>query len=162
VAIVPGCGAGYDVLTLASPERRVVGIDVVEIARERFEKLRSAAGVAEERASVVVGDLFAWEPPAPVDLWWDYTFLCALDPRERTRWADKVDATLAAGGELVALLFPVDPTRPSDEGPPFTLDPDEVVALLAPRFEPTELRPARESHPKRSGREWLARFRRRS
>ncbi len=160
LALVPGCGAGYDVLTLSSPARRVIGLEVASTPRDRFESLRRASGVPEERASVVLADFFSFDPGAPVDLVWDYTFLCAIEREQRAEWAAKLDSLLAPDGELAALLFPVDPERPRDEGPPYSVDPEEVRALLSPAFRATLLEPARESHERRRGKEWLARFRR--
>lgn len=159
-ALVPGAGAGYDVLTLASAERAVVGLDLAPTAVERFTALREERGVSETRARVEVADFFAYEPDAPFDLMWDYTFLCAIDPSERRAWADRVDALLAPGGELVTLIFPATEKPPRGEGPPFALPPREVRALLEPRFTPFVFEPVSRSHPGREGMEWIARWRR--
>lgn len=160
--LVPGCGAGYDVLTLATAERTVVGLDVAPSAARRFESLRAARGIPEERARVETADFFVYEPEAPFDLIWDYTFLCAIEPSMREAWAEKVDRLLGPGGELVTLIFPAVDEPPRGVGPPHPLQPAHVRRLLEPRWSAVELRPVLHSHPGREGMEWLGRWRRRS
>lgn len=160
-ALVPGCGAGYDVFTLASDEREVVGLDIAPTAAERFEALRRERGIAAERATIVSADFFAFDAE-PFDLIFDYTFLCALDPSVRPTWAKRVDALLADGGELVTLIFPAVAEPPLGQGPPFPLHPADVRGLLEPiGFEAIELAPVTRSHPGREGLEHLGRWRRR-
>lgn len=38
-ALVPGCGTGYDVVALASPERFVVGLDISSTAVEKAKQV---------------------------------------------------------------------------------------------------------------------------
>lgn len=159
-ALVPGCGAGYDILTLASICQEVVGLDLAPTAAARFESLRAERGISSEVARVVTGDFFEFEFEAPFDLIFDYTFLCAIDPSERERWAARVDELLAPGGELITLIFPASPVPMRPGGPPFPLMPEHVRALLEPRFSAIELRPVEETHPGREGLEHLGRWRR--
>ncbi len=158
-ALVPGAGSGYDVLTLASAERKAVGLDLAPGAQRRFEALRDAEGVPESQAEMVVANFFEWQPDEPFDVIWDYTFLCAIEPEMRTRWVERVDELLAPDGELVTLIFPVVDKDP-DDGPPYALSPQLVRGLVAPRFEPIYLEPVEHSHPGREGKEWLGRWRR--
>lgn len=158
-ALVPGCGAGYDVLTLASPERVAIGVDLAPTAAARFEQLRAQRGIPASQARYEVVDFFEYAPEAPFDLIWDYTFLCALDPRQRDAWADRMDRLLAVDGELLTLIFPVVDRSP-DQGPPYPMTPRLVQELLAGRFEATELQPVATSHSSRLGKEWLGRWRR--
>jgi len=163
-ALVPGCGSGYDVLTLARhPDRSVLGIDLSPIAQDRFAALRDAAGLPRERARVAVADFFADRlSEEPLDLVWDYTFLCALEPEARPAWAARMDEILAPGGELVTLIFPVHPKPLNPGGPPYPMTPELVRGLLEPQgFEPRTLEPVARSHPARQGKEWLGRWRRR-
>ncbi len=160
-ALVPGCGAGWDVLTLAEGSRVVVGLDVAPTAAARFAALREARGVPEERARVVVADFFTYAPEERFDLVWDYTFLCAIDPSQREAWLEKVDALLSPAGELITLVFPATDEPPFGAGPPFALPPEEVRALVTRRFEEIVFEPYPRSHPGREGMEWLGRWRRR-
>lgn len=158
-ALVPGCGAGYDVLTLASEERVAIGVDLAPTAAARFEQLRVDHGIPASQAVYEVVDFFDYTPEEPFDLIWDYTFLCALDPSLREAWAEQMDRLLAANGELLTLIFPV-VERPPDEGPPYPMTPRLVQELLEGRFHAAELQPVEISHPSRLGKEWLGRWRR--
>mgnify|MGYP002780274907 CR=1 FL=1 len=157
-ALVPGCGSGYDVFALAQAGYQVTGIDVATALAPRFETLRRQSGVDPERAQLLQLDFFTYAPPQPFDLVWDYTFLCAIDRARRPEWAAAMRRLVAEGGELVTLLFPVDPKRPREQGPPFALEPDEVAELLRPHFRPLHLAPTTDSHPARQGREWIGRW----
>ncbi len=159
--LVPGCGAGYDVITLARAGFRAVGVDLADGASARFDELRRAAGVASESATFVVADYFELQAPPQYDALWDYTFFCALPPAERPRWAAKAGELVTSGGELWSLQFPVVPGASAEQGPPHPVDPEETTRLLAPWFARISLERVAESHPGREGKEWLARFRRR-
>lgn len=164
-ALVPGCGAGYDVLTLASPERSVLGLEIAPTAIERFDGLRTSAGVPAERASVSQADFFTFVPGAPFDLVWDYTFLCAINPERRSAWAKQMSTVLRPGGELLTLIFPVTGFEPDASnvgvGPPYPLSPSYVERLVREHFETVSLSKVESSHVERQGKEWLGRFRRR-
>ncbi|KAL4987122.1 S-adenosyl-L-methionine-dependent methyltransferase [Aspergillus falconensis] len=150
-ALVPGCGRGYDVLTLALHGFDTYGLEVsataVSEARAFAERELSSPQASNyggkfdrERArhigvgnvQLVQGDFFAdtWTENETLgldlgkdgygkfDLVYDYTFLCALHPAQRTRWAERMAELLRPGGMLVCLEFPMykDPTLP---GPPW-------------------------------------------
>ncbi len=156
-AFVPGCGAGYDLVTLASPTRHVTGLDVAPGARDAF--YRQHPEVARD-VDYIVGDFFAYEPEQPFDLFWDYTFLCALDPSERQAWADKAAALLKPGGMLATLIFPIIDALADYQGPPWPMSLELVQGLVLPTFEEEETFPVERSHPGREGKEWLALWRR--
>lgn len=159
-AFVPGCGAGYDVLTLAESGLDVTGLDVAPTAATRFEALRAERGVDRGSARVVIGDFFAHAPDAPYDLIWDYTFLCALEPAMRPDWASKVRSLLSPAGTLATLIFPARPEPLNGpDRPPYPLLPADVESLLSDGFEQLELRRVERSHPGRDGLEWIARWR---
>ncbi|HHH30561.1 MAG TPA: methyltransferase domain-containing protein [Polyangiaceae bacterium] len=158
-AFVPGCGSGYDVFTLTRAARRVVGLDVAPTAARRFAELRDEMGVPSERATMVVDDFFTFEPEAPFDLIWDYTFLCAIEPERRKDWASRMDELSSDDAELWTLIFPVDPVPLNPGGPPYPMTPELVRSLLEPTFSAVSLEPVTRSHPGRDGKEWLGRWR---
>lgn len=158
-ALVPGCGSGYDVLTLASADRTVLGVDLSPVAAARFDALRARADIDPAWATVQVGDFFALAPERPFDLVWDCTFLCALPPELREPWARQMHSLVAPGGELITLIFPVS-DAPPDQGPPYPQTPERVRALLGDRWTAAALEPVARSNPGREGREWLGRWRR--
>ena len=163
-ALVPGCGAGWDVFTLARAGVRALGLDVAPVAIERFESLRGELGIPAENASAEVADFFSFTP-TPFDLVWDYTFFCALQPERRGDWATALSRLVKPRGELWTLMFPVPanqtlPERP--KGPPFPVTPALYAEHLEPHgFERLELREVRGSNPGREGKEWLARWQKR-
>ena len=130
--IVPGCGSGYDVFTLSGSGRVAVGFDLAPTAAARFDAVRKQLGVSPEVASIRTENFFEFAIEDRFDVMWDYTFLCAIDPTMREQWAARAAKILKPGGSLFSLIFPVDPARPDNEGPPFRLSPELVAELLDP------------------------------
>merc|ERR1711916_50842 len=107
--LVPGCGAGYDVVALAQalPGVHVRGMDLV----------------------------------------YDYTFLCAIEPEMRESWADTMASLLKPAPEsrLIVLVFPTSP-KEGQNPPPHQITPDIVSSLLEPRgFTCEHIQPVPES-----------------
>ncbi|CAG7928885.1 unnamed protein product [Penicillium olsonii] len=133
---VQGCGKGYDVVMLALHGFDVVGLEISptgvsvaeEYARHELQDPREynfgAAWDKRETGTVkfVQGDFFKsdWEDELKYDLIYDYTFLCALHPTMRSRWASRMAHLLSTGGMLVCLEFPLY-KDPSLLGPPWGL-----------------------------------------
>ncbi len=158
-ALVPGCGTGYDLVTLAHEDREVVGIDLSEKARSAF-----FAAHADLPGSVVyeVTDFFTYDPRGGFDFVWDYTFFCALDPDQRSDWAGAMRRLVKPAGLLATLLFPFEDPIPDREGPPWPINTTMVRGFIEDAFEEVEVREAEHTHPGREGRERLALWRRRS
>ena len=168
--LVPGCGRGYDAVAAAEAGAALaVGIDlsdaaVAAAAAHRDAALAAAPDVAR-RVEFAAADFFEYAHPSggAFDVGYDYTFLCALPPGEtRERWARAWARHLAPGGELVTLIFPVDPDADPNVGPPFPVTPELYEALLlGAGFQRLELAPVPHalSHSARAGREWLGRWR---
>jgi hypothetical protein len=57
---------------------------------------------------------------------------CALHPDMRTAWAEGWAQLLHAGGELVTMVYPVDPSRDANRGPPWPVTPELYKQLLPP------------------------------
>jgi hypothetical protein len=88
----------------------------------------------QRRITICVRDFFSDATDGPYDLAWDCTFLCALPPAQREKWAARYAALLKPGGTLVSLVFPIFPDdhAMARGGPPFGLTPAAVRALLEP------------------------------
>lgn len=157
--LVPGCGTGYDLATLAREDREVVGIDLSEEARSAF-----LAAHAELPGTVVyeVTDFFSYDPGVGFDFVWDYTFFCALDPDQRPGWANAMRRLVKPAGVLATLLFPFEDPVSDREGPPWPINTTMVQGLIEDTFEVLEVREAEHTHPGREGQERLAIWRRRS
>lgn len=157
--LVTGCGAGWDALELARRGIASTGLDIAPGAARRFQSLRAELGIDPANARVALADFFTWSPPERFDFIWDYTFLCALPPSVRHRWAARMTSLITPGGTLATLIFPDIQPGPDYSGPPFPLHPEDVQALLSSTFRRVHLDRPRESHPARAGNEWLALWR---
>jgi len=160
-ALVPGCGAGYSAAALASPTRRVVGLDLAPSSAQRFAEVAAQAGV-QRFVEHVVGDFFEVSLGTPFDLIYDYTFLCALPRELRTRWGTRMAELVRPGGTLLCMVFPIITPPPGYQGPPWPLTVDEVRGLLADHFDVLSETPSLHTHPGREGKECLLELVRRS
>ncbi|UCH28136.1 MAG: methyltransferase domain-containing protein [Myxococcales bacterium] len=156
--LVPGCGTGYDLATLARDDREVVGIDLSEDARAAF-----IAAHPNLPGTVVyeVTDFFSYGPGSGFDFVWDYTFFCALDPDQRGAWANAMSRLVRPSGILATLLFPFEDPISDREGPPWPINAALVRAFVGDVFEEIEVREMADTHPGREGKERLALWKRR-
>uniref|UniRef100_A0A0D9WM18 Methyltransferase domain-containing protein n=1 Tax=Leersia perrieri TaxID=77586 RepID=A0A0D9WM18_9ORYZ len=127
-ALVPGCGMGYDVVALASPERFVVGLDISSTAMEKAKQWSSSLPNADCFA-FLADDIFKWKPSEQFDLIFDYTFFCALDPSLRSAWAETVGDLLKPDGELITLIYLI---SDQEAGPPFNNAVTDYQKVLEP------------------------------
>lgn len=156
--LVPGCGTGYDLATLARQDREVVGIDLSEKAREAFLAAHSdLSGIV----AYEVTDFFSFAPGVGFDFVWDYTFFCALDPEQRGRWSETMKRLVKPAGMLATLLFPFEDPISTTEGPPWPINNTMVRGFIEDAFEELEVTEVEHTHPGREGRERLALWRRR-
>ena len=154
LAVVPGCGYGYDIKALASDKRKVVGVDIAPLAVENARKVIEGTPNAE----ILLEDFFKLPLDGQVDLLYDYTFLCALPPTMRPQWAEKLAKLLKVGSTLITLMFPM---VELEGGPPFTLSVSIYKELLEPYgFELYHLDKDIESLGRRQGREHLGLWKR--
>ena len=157
--LVPGCGTGYDLVTLAREDREVVGLDLSEQARAAFT---AAHPDLPGRIVYEVADFFSYEPAEGFDFVWDYTFFCALDPDRRSHWADTMARLVKPSGLLATLLFPFEDPISDREGPPWPINTALVRGFVEKEFEPLEVSEVERSHTGREGMERLALWRRRA
>jgi len=130
-ALVPGCGAAYDVAFLAERSRTVTAIDLapsaVKLAREMCR--------TRKNANIVLGNFFEHDFGKKFDFVFDYTFFCAIQPELRPAWGSKVSSLLSPGGRLLTLVFPIDEDNafnPDANGPPFPVSVAAYEKVLSP------------------------------
>lgn len=155
---VPGCGAGYDLATLAHVDREVIGLDLSNDARDAF---LVAHPNLPGQVTYEVGDFFAYDPPKGFDFVWDYTFFCALDPPQREPWAAVMSRLVRPNGVLATLLFPYTDPILDASGPPWPINTNLVLGFIEEAFELLEVTEAEQTHPGREGKERLALWQRR-
>jgi len=97
--LVPGSGSGYEVRAFAEHGDDVLGIDFSDAAIEAAR--RTLGGLA---ARVRKADFFTLDSP-PFELVYERTFLCALPPRERSRWARRIAQLVRGGGVLAGFFY---------------------------------------------------------
>ncbi|KAN0066540.1 hypothetical protein ACQY0O_000634 [Thecaphora frezii] len=141
IAVVPGCGRGYDTKVFAERGLTAYGIDVSPTAVAAANKWlhdQQLPSELSERIHFVEADFFSLATPSCVHealraerrvrLAYDYTFLCALPPSLRTSWAEAYTRLLRPGGILISLVYPIQGDRPG--GPPFSVSTQLVRELL--------------------------------
>ena len=155
-AVVPGCGRGHDVCALANAGFTALGLDVSPTALAHARRLAAAEA---PNALFVQADLFDLPPfVAHVDLVFEHTCFCAIDPGERDRYVDAVAGILRPGGRLFGVFFDIR----CESGPPFGTTADEIRHRFGRRFDVERLETSSHSVPGRAGNELVASMRRSS
>ncbi|NBA98544.1 thiopurine S-methyltransferase [Pseudomonas sp. R5(2019)] len=147
--LVPLCGKSLDLAWLASQGLRVLGVELAQKAVEDFFREhgltpeRSQQGAFEVfRAGSVelwCGDVFALTAEDLADCvgLYDRAALIALPPPMRQRYVQHLATLLPE--QCKGLLITMDYDQAQIEGPPFSVPDDEVQALMAGRWQVTEL-----------------------
>lgn len=133
-ALIPGCGRAYDVHLLASSPRfsHVTGVDISPTAVSRAEKFLQHKDVPTVKYTLLCTDFLdeRSQPKSdPVDLAYDYTFLCAIPLTRRRDWASAYGRWVKSGGLLATLMFPMGKALETG-GPPFGVTFDDYRGLL--------------------------------
>ncbi len=139
--LVPLCGKTLDMHWLAAQGHRVLGVELSPMAIEQFF---AEAGVTPQRHSsqygehysagpieLICGDAFALDADLLADVAgvYDRAALIALPPRLRQQYRDTLYAQLPVNcrGILITLEYPQD----EKQGPPFSVEQEEVLRLFA-------------------------------
>ncbi len=153
--LVPGCGLGHDVRSLAASAKEVVGIDIASRAIAAASALP-----ARGRERYELADLFELAAPlrGAFDWVWEHTCFCAIDPARRSDYVEAVAGALREGGHLLAIFY-LDPGQARrEDGPPFETTLAELDRLFLRRFALLrEWAPAR-TYRGREGKEWMRLF----
>ena len=158
--LVPLCGKTLDMPWLAAQGHRVLGVELSPLAVAQFfaehglepECHESPMGVHHVAGDIEIiqGDVFALDDTtlAGCDAVYDRAAVIALPPPLRERYAREVYGRLRAGchGLMITLDYP----QHEMDGPPFSVDDDNVVALFGGdwRVDTLERRDILASQPK--------------
>ncbi len=149
--IVLGAGRGYDARMFAQHGFTVTAVDFADDAIQSMQELNDPQHPVE----VVQSDFF-WLPSdfnGRYQYVLDYTSFCAIHPSRRGLYADLVTRLLVENGRFITLAYPIG-TRSG--GPPFTVQPDNIIQLFAQRnFQLTHREMPEDSIPRRKGVEEL-------
>ncbi len=136
-ALVPGCGTAFDAAALARAGWAVTALDVVEGAPLAANR-RTIEGAGGQ---VCITDALTFAPEESFQLVFEHTFFCAIEPDRRADWGELMGRCVEPGGELIALVFPLD--RPAElGGPPHGYRTTDLLDALGPGFDVVEDRPA--------------------
>ena len=122
--LVPGCGNGYEVVTLAEKGFDVTAID---IARTPIKNLQATLADANLNASLVQKDFFSWQPESPFDVIYEQTSLCALSPELWQQYENQLHQWLKPEGVLLAQFMQTG----QEGGPPYHCDMDDMNTLFS-------------------------------
>ncbi|EPQ31946.1 uncharacterized protein PFL1_00145 [Pseudozyma flocculosa PF-1] len=141
IAVVPGCGRGYDAKVFAERGLHAFGVDIsptAVAAANKWLKDQGLPNALSERISFLESDFFALGTSScphealskaqVATLAYDYTFLCAIPPSLREAWAQTYTRLVKRGGVLISLVYPIQGDRPG--GPPYSISPELVRQLL--------------------------------
>lgn len=142
--LIPGCGAGHEVVFLSE-----AGWDVTAIDFSPAAVAAARSNLGKWAGRVLQADFFDFKPARPLGLIYERAFLCALP---RAKWPDIARrwAELLPQGGLLAGFFFLDETL---KGPPFGIDEAELERLLGGAFEKVSDEPVTDSIPVFAGRE---------
>lgn len=164
LALIPGCGRGYDVelLTRAGLFERVVGVDISPTgASTAREYLASVSPKLTNDYEIMCADFFNDRLPA-ADFVYDYTFFCAIYPAQRAAWGRRMAEIVNPGGTLVTIIYP---DVEKDGGPPFAVNINEYQLALSHAFSvkdgPVLLKEG-QAHPGRELKSWWVAWERNS
>lgn len=121
--LLPGCGNGYEALTLADAGFEVVAVD---IAPSPVNTLKQLLADAKLSAEVIQADLLDWQPDKPFDAIYEQTCLCALNPELWTDYEAQLYGWLTEDGQMLTQFMQTH----KDGGPPFHCDLDHMRELF--------------------------------
>ncbi|KAI3614129.1 hypothetical protein WG66_010698 [Moniliophthora roreri] len=133
-ALVPGCGAGYDPIYLASLGFSVIGLDVSETALTRARE--STPPNLQDKVTFRYANFFDLSPAnedEKFDLIYDYTFFVAIPPSLRPQWGAQMRKLLKPGGHLITLIYPIAPY--TETGPPYYVRPEHYAEVMGVEIE---------------------------
>lgn len=140
---VPLCGKTHDIGWLLSHGRRVAGAELSELAiRQLFEELGIEPVVSDlgnlkrysaDQIDIFVGDIFNLTAAllGPVDAVFDRAALVALPAGMRSEYAPHLTKITDNAPQLL-VTFEYDPSL--IEGPPFSIEADEIIRHYAERY----------------------------
>lgn len=124
--IVLGAGRGHDARLFARHGFTVTAVDFASEAVAAMQALGDPASPVQ----ILQADIFALPETmnGRFDYILEYTCFCAIDPTRREEYAALAARLLKPDGLYIALAFPIG-TRSG--GPPFVVQPDDMIELLA-------------------------------
>lgn len=129
--LVVGCGYGYDAIEGAKKGFDVTALDFSETAIDFARELTQKEKV---NVNFLVEDLFNLSDKYSnaFEIIFDYVTYCAIDPKRRKEYSEKISELLVPDGIFAIILFPIEKRI---GGPPFEVDVDEATELFSEKLE---------------------------
>lgn len=125
--LIPACGNGYEVVTLAEKGFDVVAID---IAASPLATLKDVLRTKNLNAELIQADFFTWQPDQPFNAIYEQTSLCALHPEQWTAYERCLHNWLTDDGLLFAQFMQSE----QEGGPPFHCDIADMLMLFDAQY----------------------------
>lgn len=147
--LIPGAGNGHEVSYLFKQGfKNVHVLDFAPLAIQTFLERHPEFPVDQAHTA----DFFKFE--GVFDLIIEQTLFCAIDPRLRSKYAEKSSSLLRDEGKLVGVLF----NREFDGGPPFGGCQSEYIDQFTPFFSELSMEECHNSIGPRQGNELFIRL----
>jgi hypothetical protein len=143
--LIPGAGNAHEAEYLH--KKGFSNVYVLDIAESPLRNLKKRLPDFPEE-HMLQADFFAFE--GCFDLIIEQTFFCAINPKLRPVYAEKMYSLLKTNGKLVGLLFDIELNK--DE-PPFGGNKEEYIAYFCPYFTLNKFEKSYNSIPPRAGNE---------
>lgn len=153
--LVPLCGKSLDLDWLAQRGHSVVGVELSEDAARAFFDERERTPVTERfggldalRAGSItlcVGDFFEFDPATRFPLLFDRAAMIALPAERRVAYRARLAHLLSADGR--GLLITLEYAQPTMDGPPFSVERDELMRDPALDYRSLDAVDALPEHP---------------
>ncbi len=121
--LIPGCGNGYEVLTLAQLGFDVIAIDIAPTAIENLQAMLDKESL---NAELILDDFFSWNPDAKFDAIFEQTSLCALPPELWEQYETQLHNWLKPKGKVYAQFMQTG----RKGGPPYHCELTDMDALF--------------------------------
>ena len=150
-AIVPGCGAGHEVMFLAEKGFEVTAVDyshgAIKLIKNAFEENNYSGEVLQQ-------DFFELDCNynEKFELMLEHTFFCAINPNMRQEYVETAKRILKPGGYLIGLFYETN----EDGGPPFNTHKEDIEKYFSNSFKIESLSKTPHSAEQRLEKEWLA------
>jgi thiopurine S-methyltransferase len=147
--LVPLCGKSIDMIWLMKQGYQVIGVELNESACKAFLKENKISAkvtklggfiiYSNDQITLFVGDFFQLNTQmlGGIDAVYDRAALVALPTELRKRYADHLSDLLSEQAKV--LLIATSYNQCEMEGPPFSVNENEVSALFEPKFKTKQL-----------------------
>ena len=150
--LIPGCGNGYEAEYLFN--KGFLNTFAIDLVEPPILNLKTRCKEFPE-GQAIVGNLFDWEFETKFDLVIEQTIFCAIEPRLRRRYLNRIKDLLKVNGKYVGVLF----DRTFNVGPPFGGSRYEYEKLFHSVFKKFSVEKCYNSIEDRQGSEFFIRCR---